>query len=77
MIEANTSTRADVQLAFTLPAIQVLADDLLWALGCGRPPALLPARVHVADHDATIFVQCRHRGCGVVEEVNVVHRNVK
>ena len=52
---------ADVQLAFTLPAIQVLADDLLGELGCGRPPVLPPARVHVADH----------------EEVNVVHRNVK
>lgn len=35
------------------------------------------ARVHVADHDATIFVQRRHRGGVVVEEVNVVHRNVQ
>ena len=68
---------ADVQLAFTFSAIQVIADDLFGELGCGRPPVLLPARVYVADHDATIFVQCRHRGCGVVEQVNVVHRNVK
>ena len=40
--------KADVQLAFTLLAIQVLADDRLGELGCGRPPVLRPSRVHVA-----------------------------
>ena len=43
-----------------------------------QPAFTLPsARVHVADHDATILVQRRHRGGGGAEEINVVHRNVK